>query len=166
MSIKVYTDKELEKLSRKAMISVIKEYQSQPVVASIPKELEQVTVTSSQSNIYLDEILQDEHVRLYAKSYNNPFLGMEIKGGELYNRCTCDFILSSNILEFKVRYNTPANVLDGLKMTKISTLNITKEYFDEIRKKGLEGFVRDYFGFIDILANKNESPFSNYTFVG
>lgn len=165
MGIKVYTDKELEKLSRKAMISLIKEYQSQPIVTSIPKELEQVTVTSSQSNIYLDEILQDEHVRLYAKSYNNPFLGMEIKGGDIYNRCTCDFILASNVLEFKVRYNTPEGVLDSLQPIRSSTLNITKQYFDEIRSKGLEGFVRDYFGFIDILVNKNESPFSKYTFI-
>ena len=164
MSIKVYTDKELEKLSRKAMISVIKEYQSQPVVASIPKESE-VAVTYK-PDIYEKEYLQDEHVRLYSKSYNNPFLGMEIKGGELYNRCTCDFILVKNILEFKVRYNAPEGVLDSIKSIQSSSLAITKEYFDEIRAKGLEGFVRDYFGFIDILPNKNESPFSKYTFIG
>ncbi len=166
MSIKCYTDKELEKMSKKTLISLVKVYQSQPVVTSIPVESEDANINQFKSNVYSDEMLQDEHVRLYSKSYNNPFLGMEIKGGDLYNRCTCDFILSANVLEFKVRYNAPEGTLDGLKPTKTSTLNITKQYFDEIREKGLEGFVRDYFGFIDILSNKNESPFSNYTFIG
>jgi len=166
MGIQIYTDKGLEKMSRKSLILAIKELQSQQVLTSIPVESEDTNINQFKSNIYSGEMLQDEHVRLYSKSYNNPFLGMEIKGGELYNRCTCDFILSANVLEFKVRYNAPEGTLDSLKPTKSATLNITEQYFDEIREKGLEGFVRDYFGFIDILANRNESPFSNYTFIG
>lgn len=155
MSIKVYNDKELEKLSKKNLISLVKEYQSLPQVTSIPTEDK------------IGSIKQDaRHVRLYAKSYNNPFLGMEIKGGELYDRCECDFILTNFILEFRIKYNSPAGVLDGLKSSKHSSIVINKYHLYIIDLYGLEKFVREHFGFIDILPNKNESPFSNYTFVG
>lgn len=150
MSIKVYNDKELEKLSKKNLISLVKEYQALPQVTSVPTEYKK----------------ESRHVRLYAKSYNNPFLGMEIKGGELYDRCECDFILTNFILEFRIKYNSPAGVLDGLKSSKHSSIVINKYHLYNIDLYGLEKFVREYFGFIDILPNKNESPFSNYTFVG
>ena len=58
MSIKVYNDKELEKLSKKNLISLVKEYQTLPQVTSVPTE----------------DKKESRHVRLYAKSYNNPFL--------------------------------------------------------------------------------------------
>ena len=150
MSIKVYNDKELEKLSKKNLISLVKDYQALPQVTSVPTE----------------DKKESRHVRLYAKSYNNPFLGMEIKGGELYDRCECDFILTGFILEFRIKYNAPAGVLDGLKSNKQSSIVINKYQLYNIDLYGLEKFVREYFGFIDILPNKNESPFSNYTFVG
>ena len=150
MSIKVYNDKELEKLSKKNLISLVKDYQALPQVTSVPTE----------------DKKESRHVRLYAKSYNNPFLGMEIKGGELYDRCECDFILTGFILEFRIKYNAPAGVLDGLKSNKQSSIVINKYHLFIIDLYGLEKFVREYFGFIDILPNKNESPFSNYTFVG
>ena len=156
MSIKVYTDKELEKLSRKVMISVIKEYQSQPVVTSIQTELEAVTPVIEEQEV---EKIPDEHVRLYAKSYNNPFIGMEIKGGELYNRCSCDFVLSNNEITYKVRYNTPASVLEHTIPIKEGVIKLTQPIVNQIKMETFEGFIKNYFGFLEILPNKNESPF-------
>ena len=156
MSIKCYTDKELEKMSKKTLISLVKVYQSQPVVTSVPVESEVVNSNHVKSN----EILPDEHVRLYSKSYNNPFLGMAIKGGELYDRCSCDFVLSNGSLTYKVRYNTHVSTLEHTIPIKEGIIELTQSDVNQIKMEKLEGFIRNYFGFIDILYTKNESPFS------
>jgi hypothetical protein len=167
------TKKELEKLPKKDLISLIVKLQDtcldlQDVNENLQlAKTESSNIISSKDDIYLGEILPPEHVRLYSKSYNNPFLGLEIKGGELYERYVCDFMLTANILVFKYRTMTALGAIEDKIANAIreSSMNLTKEHVEEIKEKGLEQFVRDYFGFIDIVSNKNILPFSKYTFV-
>lgn len=107
------------------------------------------------------------HTRLYSQSYNNPFMGLAIKGGELYNRYACDFIVDDGVLKFKVRTMTSVGVIEDRIVSPIkeSSLILNRKQLCEIKVNGLEPFVREYFGFIDIVNNKNEMPFSKYAFV-
>ena len=167
------TKKELEKLPKKDLISLIVKLQDSKLELeeTIQKlnetQTESSNIISSKDDIYLGEILPPEHVRLYSKSYNNPFLGLEIKGGELYDRYVCDFMMNENSLVFKYRTMTAFGMIEDKIANAIreSSLNLNNEHVEEIKEKGLEQFVRDYFGFIDIVSNKNILPFSKYTFV-
>ena len=47
----------------------------------------------------------------------------------------------------------------------LNQYELNRKQLGEIKADGLEPFVREYFGFIDIVNNKNEMPFSKYTFV-
>ena len=76
-------------------------------------------------------------------------------------------MMNENSLVFKYRTMTAFGMIEDKIANAIreSSLNLNKEHVEEIKEKGLEQFVRDYFGFIDIVSNKNILPFSKYTFV-
>ena len=128
-------------------------------------QLEESYAAPSMQEIKYDNL--SLHTRLYSQSYNNPFMGLAIKGGDLYNRYACDFIVEDGVLKFKVRTMTSVGVIEDriVNPIKESSLILNRKQLGEIKANGLEPFVREYFGFIDIVNNKNEMPFSKYTFV-
>lgn len=128
-------------------------------------QLEEAYATPTMQETKADNLAL--HTRLYSQSYNNPFMGLSAKGGELYNRYACDFIVEEGVLKFKVRTMTSVGVIEDRIVSPIkeSSLILNRKQLGEIKLNGLESFVREYFGFIDIVNNKNEIPFSKYTFV-
>lgn len=100
-------------------------------------------------------------LRLVAQCYNNPFMGLAKYGGELYNRYICDFVLSDNILSYNINIRVPAGVTEDRRSGDIKSSQIlTSQQLFSIKVNGFEKFIREYYGFMDIVDGKLNLPFS------